>query len=137
MRERREYTESIRQQALEKVFTRGSNSIRVVAEVLNADQYRWVQDQWFVVTKDDLAEVSQAQPDLEALNGAIKRFVGNPVLLAWVPRTRGIQREQILMHGTLLSRAEELLVSLQNYATQLGRQPALAGAMHRTGRNVF
>jgi len=35
MRERREYTESFRQQALEKVFTRGSNSIRVVAEDLN------------------------------------------------------------------------------------------------------
>jgi len=31
MKERREYTESFRQQALEKVFTRGSNSIRVVA----------------------------------------------------------------------------------------------------------
>jgi transposase-like protein len=35
MKERREYTESFRQQALEKVFTRGSNSIRVVAEDLN------------------------------------------------------------------------------------------------------
>jgi transposase-like protein len=35
MIERREYTESFRQQALEKVYTRGSNSIRVVAEDLN------------------------------------------------------------------------------------------------------
>ena len=35
MRERREYTESFRQQALEKVFSRGNNSIRVVAEDLN------------------------------------------------------------------------------------------------------
>ena len=35
MIERREYTESFRQQALEKVFSRGSNSIRVVAEDLN------------------------------------------------------------------------------------------------------
>ena len=35
MRERREYTESFRQQALEKVFSRGSNSIRMVAEDLN------------------------------------------------------------------------------------------------------
>ena len=35
MKERREYTESFRQQALEKVFSRGSNSIRVVAEDLN------------------------------------------------------------------------------------------------------
>ena len=35
MIERREYTESFRQQALEKVFSRGSNPIRVVAEDLN------------------------------------------------------------------------------------------------------
>jgi len=93
----------------------------LTAKVLNADQYQWVQDQWFVVTKDDLEEVRQAQPDLEALPGAIERFMGNPALLAWVPRTRGIQREQILMHGVLLSRAEDLLASLQNYADQLGR----------------
>ncbi len=35
MRERREYTESFRQQALEKVFTRGSRPIRQVAEDIN------------------------------------------------------------------------------------------------------
>ncbi len=35
MRERREYTESFRQQALKKVYTRGNSSIRVVAEDLN------------------------------------------------------------------------------------------------------
>jgi transposase-like protein len=35
MIERRDYTESFRQQALEKVFSRGSNPIRVVAEDLN------------------------------------------------------------------------------------------------------
>ena len=34
MRERREYTESFRQQALKKVYTRGSGSIREVAEDL-------------------------------------------------------------------------------------------------------
>ena len=35
MIERREYTDAFRQQALEKVYTRGSNPIRVVAEDLN------------------------------------------------------------------------------------------------------
>ena len=35
MRERREYTESFRQQALEKVYTRGSSTINAVAEDLN------------------------------------------------------------------------------------------------------
>jgi len=35
VRERREYTESFRQQALEKVYTRGSSTINAVAEDLN------------------------------------------------------------------------------------------------------
>ena len=35
MRERKQYNELFRQQALEKVYTRGSNPIRVVAEDLN------------------------------------------------------------------------------------------------------
>ena len=93
----------------------------LAAEVLDADQYQWVQDQWFVVTRDDLEEVHHAQPDLEALAGSIDRFMGNPMLLAWIPRTRGIQREQILMHGILLSRAKELLARLQNYSDQSPR----------------
>lgn len=91
------------------------------AEVLDAEQYQWVQDQWFVVTKNDLENVRQAQPDLEAFSGAVDRFIANPELLAWVPRTRGVQREQLLMHGILLSRAEDLLKSLQDYSTQLGQ----------------
>ena len=35
MIERRQYNESFRQQALEKVYTRGSSTINVVAEDLN------------------------------------------------------------------------------------------------------
>jgi transposase-like protein len=35
MRERRQYNESFRQQALEKVYTRGSGTIQMVAEELN------------------------------------------------------------------------------------------------------
>ena len=35
MRVQRQYNEAFRQQALEKVYTRGSNSVRAVAEELN------------------------------------------------------------------------------------------------------
>jgi len=86
------------------------------ANVLDADQYQWVQDQWFVITKNDLDEVRQAKPDLYALPGAIERFTSDTALLAWVPRVRGVQREQLLMHGILLSRAEELLAGLKAYS---------------------
>ena len=91
------------------------------AEVLSAEQYQWVQDQWFVVTRNDLEDVRQAQPDLKAFSGAVDRFIANPALLAWVPRTRGVQREQILIHGILLSRAEDLLAGLQDYSIELAQ----------------
>ncbi len=47
MKETRQYTESFRQQALEKVYTRGSNPIRVVAEDLNMSYgtlRNWMKD---------------------------------------------------------------------------------------------
>ena len=88
----------------------------LAAEVLTADQYEWVQDQWFVVNNDNIEEVSQAEPDPEALPGAIDRFLGNQALLAWLPRTRGVQREQILINRALLERADRLLASLQDYS---------------------
>ena len=47
MRERREYTESFRQQAQKKVYARGSRSIREVAEDLNMSLgtlRNWVRD---------------------------------------------------------------------------------------------
>ena len=91
------------------------------AEVLSAEQYQRVQDQWFVVTQNDLDDVRQAQPDLKAFSGAVDRFIANPALLAWLPRTRGVQREQILIHGILLSRAEDLLAGLQDYSIELAQ----------------
>lgn len=37
-------------------------------------------------------------------------------LIAWLPRTRGLQREQILIHGIRISCAEKLLESLRGYS---------------------
>lgn len=89
------------------------------ANVLSAKQYRWVQDNWFVVDSNDLDQVRQSQPDLEAIPATLARFVDNRALLDWLPRTRGIQVEQKLMHGIRLSRAQELLDELTSYAAEL------------------
>ena len=91
------------------------------AEVLSAEQYQWVQDQWFVVTRNDLEDVRRAQPDHKALSGAVDRLISNPALLDCLPRNRGVQREQILIHGILLSRAEDLLAGLQDYSIELAQ----------------
>ena len=88
----------------------------LAANVLSSKQYQWVQDNWFVVKPDDLEEVRQSQPNPEGINATIERFTNNPELIAWLPRTRGLQREQILMHGSRISRAEKLLESLRSYS---------------------
>lgn len=89
------------------------------ANVLDADQYQWVQDRWFVVTENDLDEVRAAQPDMDAFPAAVERFMANEALQAWIPRTRGVQREQLLMLGIQHSRAEELLAALRDYAAEV------------------
>lgn len=91
----------------------------LAADVLDAEQYQWVQDQWFVVLKQNLDEVRAARPDMAAFPGAVQRFLDNTDLQAWVPRMRGVQREQLLMHGHQLDKAEALLALLQDYAATL------------------
>jgi hypothetical protein len=91
----------------------------LAADVLSADQYTWVQDQWFVVTKNDLEEVQEAEPEMENFPAAVERFLGDQDLINWVPRARGVQREQILMNEIRINLARDLLEALQAYSNTL------------------
>ena len=44
---------------------------------------------------------------------AVERLSGNLELIAWLPRTRHLQREQVLMRGIRHSRARELWTRLE------------------------
>ena len=50
MKERAQYTEAFRKQALEKVYTRGSRSVKAVAEELNMNS--WTLKNWMKSSKD-------------------------------------------------------------------------------------
>lgn len=50
MKERTNYTEAFRKQALEKVYTRGSRSVKAVAEELNMNP--WTLKNWMKSPKD-------------------------------------------------------------------------------------
>ena len=71
------------------------------------------QQNWSVVNRDNLEEVLESVVDLEETRAAVEQLRGNPDLIAWLPRTRHLQREQVLMHGIRLSRARELLAVLE------------------------
>jgi transposase-like protein len=50
MKEKAKYTEAFRKQALEKVYTRGSRSVKAVAEELNMNP--WTLKNWMKSSKD-------------------------------------------------------------------------------------
>jgi hypothetical protein len=85
----------------------------LAAEVLSHEQNRWLQKNWFVVNRDNLEEVLESVVGLEETRAAVERLSGNPELIAWLPRTRHLQKEQVLMHGIRLKRARKLWTRLE------------------------
>ena len=51
MKEKAKYTEAFRKQALEKVYNRGSRSVKAVAEELNMNP--WTLKNWMKSSKDE------------------------------------------------------------------------------------
>ena len=68
------------------------------------------------------AAVSKALQDLhpeeEDISAAAKRLRANAEFLAWLPRVRGLQIDQIQAHSGRLENARSLLDTLQEYAVQ-------------------
>ena len=60
MKEKAQYTEAFRQQALEKVYTRGSSSVKAVAEELNMNP--WTLKNWMKSSKDQSTTKCGATP---------------------------------------------------------------------------
>ncbi len=87
----------------------------LTAGVLSDEQYRFVQDNWFVVTPDDLPRLEEESVDQEQFRQAVERLRNRSEAMSWLQNVRGLQRELILMNGIRLSRAEALLESLQQY----------------------
>ena len=87
----------------------------LTAGVLSDEQYRFIQDNWFVVRPDDLSEMEQMLVNQEEFRRAVERLRSRPEAVSWLQRVRGLQRELILMNKLRLNRAEALLESLQRY----------------------
>lgn len=86
------------------------------AGILDHEQYSLVQDNWFVVTPNDLPRLEKETVDQEAFRQAVERLRSRPETLSWLQRVHGLQRELILMNSIRLSRAEALLESLLQHS---------------------
>jgi hypothetical protein len=89
------------------------------ADVVTLEQYRFVQDRWFVVNPSNLQEVRDAQPVEAGVRAAAERLSENKELLAWLPKVRGLQVEQTMAHTVRLENARSLLSTLQEYMAGL------------------
>jgi hypothetical protein len=89
----------------------------LAADVVTPEQYQFVQDRWFVVNSKNIQEVRDARPDAAGVRAAAERLSQRRELLAWLPKVRGLQVEQIRAHSARLDRSRALLSVLQAYAT--------------------
>jgi hypothetical protein len=90
------------------------------AGIVTLEQYRFVQDRWFVVNPANLAELEDARPDPAGVRMAAKRLSESGPLLAWLPKVRGLQVDQFKAHNDRLKNARRLLTTLHEYAERAG-----------------
>jgi hypothetical protein len=100
----------------------------LAAEVLGNEQYRFVWDEWFVVTRDDLDDLDAAETDMEELRAAVERFQVNDGLQAWLNKVWGMQKEQQWTPARRRRLAEEALQALRTYQARWGQLVAEVGS---------
>jgi hypothetical protein len=89
------------------------------AGIITPEQFRFVQDRWYVVTPSNLTQLQEAQPAPEGIVTASERLSANSELRAWLPKVRGLQIDQIMSHTGRLKNARALLDNLNEYAARL------------------
>lgn len=90
------------------------------AGIVTLDQYKFVQDRWFVVNAANLEELQEVLPEQEGVRAAAARLRADAELLAWLPKVRGLQIDQFHAHSGRLENARSLLGSLREYAVRVG-----------------
>ena len=89
------------------------------AGIATLEQYREVQDRWFVVNAARLNELQDLHPAAAEVMAAAERLRADAELLAWLPRVRELQNDQIQANNGRLENARSLLNTLQEYAVRL------------------
>ncbi|MCH7820642.1 MAG: hypothetical protein IIA07_01385 [Proteobacteria bacterium] len=91
----------------------------LAAGVLSHEQEVFIQDNWRILIPDEIETAKASQSEIGDIFAAAKRLHERPQLVAWLPYVRGLQLEQIAVHGMRLQRAREALETLNNYAQEI------------------
>ncbi len=91
----------------------------LAAAVLSHEQFKFIENEWSVVTRDDLDGVDAAETNMEDVHAAVERFLANDALQAWLTKVWGMQEELQWVHGRRRSLAEDALETVRAYQARL------------------
>ncbi|MEE9578401.1 MAG: hypothetical protein V3W24_02415 [Gemmatimonadota bacterium] len=91
----------------------------LAAAVLSHEQFKFIENEWFVVTRDDLDDLDAAEGNMEEVRAAVARFSANDELQAWLTRVLGVQKDLQWVHGRRRSLAEDALKAMRAYQARL------------------
>jgi hypothetical protein len=94
-------------------FATESRHFELAAGILSVEQSRYIQDHFLYFRPHTIEAAKAAEFDRSEVAATVKRLRERPELVAWLPQVRGLQLEQIVVHGNRLDRAREVLSALQ------------------------
>ena len=100
-------------------FSTEFRHFELAASVLSHEQEVLLQDNWLFFRPDDFDEIQQTLTDLPQVIAAAERLQQRSDLVAWLPYVRSMQLEQIVVHGTRLERAQNVLRKLNEYSQEI------------------
>ena len=100
-------------------FLSESRHFELAAGILSHDQARLVQDTLEIVQPGELDNIDRSLLKPDDIQATVQRFLDNEALIEWLPETRQLQLEQLLVNEIRLDKARDLLKLLRDYSETL------------------
>ena len=100
-------------------FLSESRHFELAAGILSHDQARLVQDTLDIVQPGELDNIDRSLLKPDEIQATVERFLDNEALIEWLPETRQLQLEQLLVNEIRLDKARDLLKLLRDYSETL------------------
>ena len=87
--------------------------------VLNHEQSRYVQNNWYVVNPQKMDEIRAETYDLDEIQSIVERFRSRPDLIDWLSNVHELQVDQIDTNNRRLEFALQAKKALTDYAAEI------------------
>jgi hypothetical protein len=100
-------------------FLSESRHFELAAGILSHDQARLIQDTLDIVQPGELDNIDRSLLKPDDIQATVQRFLDNEALIEWLPETRQLQLEQLLVNEDRLAKARNVLKLLRDYSETL------------------